>query len=224
MAAGLRYKFHGSEIRVLVDYDPSGTSAIAINAITQANPPVVTTGAAHGLEDGGVVRFSDDVGGMLDLRGIVAVVNVLSPTSFELPDFDSTNYTAFTSGGTVDIGVFSNFCELTNYSRAGGSAPEIPATSLCSTGVEVELGLRDYGTTTLDYNFAPNTTIQRALEESQRVSAMTAVQIVLPSGGGTMTQMGFVQSTSEQAGVGTPLWTGSATIRNTGSRYDVETA
>lgn len=224
MAAGLHYKFHGSEIKVLVDFDPSGTSGIPISAITQADPPVVTTTGAHGLEDAGVVRFSNDVGGMIDLRNIVAIVNVLSPTTFELPDFDSTGYPAFTSGGSVDIGVFSNWCELTNYARQGGSAPEIPATTICSTGVEVVLGLRDFGTTTLDFNFAPNTTIQRALQESAENSSITGVQIVLPENGGIMTQLGYVQSASEQAGVGTPLWQGSMTIRNTGPRYDVEIA
>lgn len=223
MAAGIRYKFHGSQIRVLVGYDPEGSSAIAISSITQADPPLVTT-ATHGLEDGDIVRFSDDVGGMTELRGIVAVVDVQSATTFTLPDYDSTDYAAYTSGGSVDIGNWSNFCELTNYNRAGGSAAEIPATSLCSTAVEIELGLRDFGTTTLDYNFAPNTTIQGALHDSAETSSPTAVQVVLPNNGGTMTQLGFVQSDSETAGVGTPLWTGSTTIRNTGSRYDVELA
>ncbi len=124
------------------------------------------------------------------------------------------------SGGKADVGAFSNFCELTGYNRAGGSSPEIDAESLCSTAKEYEIGLPDFGTTKLDFNFAPRTAIQVALDAFYRSGEKMAVKVVLPKNGGEMVQLGFVQQTSEQVGKG-GLWTGSMTLRNTGPRYDV---
>lgn len=219
MAGGQYSKFHGSEVKLLTEYNPSGSSAPTISAITAADPPVVTT-STHSLETGDVVRFSTDVGGMTELRGVTAVVEVLSATTFSLPHVTASGYAAYTSGGHIDVGVFTNFCELTNYNRAGGSSPEIPTVTLCSTAAEFTTGLPDFGTTTLDYNFAPETTVQEALDDSHRNGTITAIRVILPEGHGDMTQLGFVQSSSEQAGVGT-IWTGSTTIRNTGPRYDV---
>jgi hypothetical protein len=37
MAGGLRYKFHGSQIKVLTDYDADSPS-IVLTGITKANP------------------------------------------------------------------------------------------------------------------------------------------------------------------------------------------
>ena len=111
-------------------------------------------------------------------------------------------------------------CELTGYNRTGGSSPEIPATSQCSTEAEYEIGLPDRGTTAIDYHFAPKTAIQVALHDFDESKQMMAVKITLPNNGGEMVQLGFVQQQSEQAAVGT-LWTASVTIRNTGPRYDI---
>jgi len=219
MSAGQFSKFHGSEIKLLTSYDPEGSSAPTVSAVTAANPAVVTT-STHSLETGDVVRFSTDVGGMTELRSVVAVVEVIDATSFSLPYVDSSGYAAYTSGGHIDVGVFTQFCELTNYARQGGTSPEIPTVTLCSVAAEFTTGLPDFGTTQLDYNFAPETTVQEALDDSHRNGTITAIRVILPEGHGDMTQLGFVQSSSEQAGVGT-IWTGSTTIRNTGPRYDV---
>lgn len=223
MASAQRYKFQGSEVRILVDYDPEGTAAPDISAITAANPPVVTTSGAHGLEDGDIVQFSDDVGGMIELRNLVAIVNVIDTTSFEVVDVDASGYTAYTSGGHINVGVMSNWCELTNVNQQGGTATEIPASGLCSTAIEIETGLQDFGTTTFDFFFAPRTTIQQALQTAARNGDEIAYQVILPNQGGTRTQLGSVTSTSMQGGVN-GLWTASATFRNSGQPYDVEFA
>jgi len=216
MAAGQRFKFQGSQIKVLTEFVTG--SSDGITGITKADPPVVTA-SAHGLSVGDVVYLSG-IGGMTELNNKAYIVGTV-PTSgtFTLWDVDSSGYGTYTSGGDWTEGSFSNLCELTNYARTGGTSPEIPATSLCSDAQEYEVGLPDFGTTALSFNFAPNTTVQGALHDWHLSGATMAVKIILPNSGGTMTQLGFVQQETETAGVG-GLWTATATIRNTGNRLD----
>lgn len=216
MAGGKRHKFHGTTFQVLTGF-LDGSSSIAITAITQANPPVVTA-AAHGLADGDVVKIVGVVG-MTELNDEIFVVQNVDTNTFELADVSASAYGAYVSGGSVQEAVFSNFCELTNHNRQGGTSPEIPATSACSTAQEFEIGLPDYGTTQIDYNFAPRTAVQLAVQEFYDSGEKMATRITLPKSGGTMVQLGYIQQTSENAGVG-GLWAGSLTMRNTGPRAD----
>lgn len=220
MSSSKTFKFAGSTIAVLTGFDANSPS-MAITGITQANPAVVSC-AAHGLVDGAVVKLSG-IDGMIELNDEVFVVNVLTDSTFELVDQDTTSYTAYSSGGVVDVGSFSNFCELTGYNRQGGSKPEIDSTSLCSDAAEYELGLRDFGTTQLDFKFAPQTTIQAAIKTFDASGDKMAVRVDLPRSGGRMVQLGFIQQTTEQAQVN-GIWSGSITVRNTGARVDFPAA
>jgi len=220
MTASKTFKFAGSTIAVLTGFDAESPSR-AITGITKANPAVVTS-ASHGLVDGDVVKITGVVG-MTEVNDEVFVVNVLTSSTYQLVGANSTDYTAYASGGRFDKGAFSNFCELTGYNRAGQAKPEIDSTSLCSDAAEYELGLRDFGTTQLDFKFAPQTTIQSALKEFDESGDKLAVRVDLPKSGGRMVQLGFVQQTSEQAAVN-GIWTGSLTIRNTGARVDFAAA
>lgn len=219
MAGGVRYKFQGSQIQVLTDYDANSPS-IAISNISKTNPAVLTYSGSVDPAEGSVVKIFG-VGGMTEVNGNVFVVD--NPNSgantFELFGIDATAYGSFTSGGHFDIATFSNFCELTNYNRQGGTSPEIPATTVCSTATEYEIGLPDFGTTQMDFNFAPGTAVQTALHTFHISGDIMAVKIILPNSGGNLVQLGFMQQESETAGVG-GLWTASATIRNTGERFD----
>ncbi len=69
-----------------------------IVSITNADPAVVTTGAAHLYSDGEEVNISDCVGmeELNDRRFIIANVDA---TTFELIGEDSTEYSAYVSGG-----------------------------------------------------------------------------------------------------------------------------
>lgn len=214
MAGGKRFKFQGSTIAVSATF--SGTP-LTITAITSANPAVVTS-TAHGLTDGDVVKIAAVVG-MTEVNGEMFVVNQTGVNTFELIGADSTGYAAYVSGGTATEAVFSNWCELTGYNRQGGSKTENPASSLCSTATEYELGLPDFGTTQFDFFFAPQTAVQLAMKAYDASNEKMAVKVTLPKSGGIMTQLGFVQQMSEQSAVN-GLWTGSITVRNTGSRYD----
>jgi hypothetical protein len=217
MSGGKRFKFAGSQIAVLTGYDAESPSK-AITGITNANPAVVSV-SNHGLQDGDVVYISG-CNGMTEVNGDAYVVDMKTSGTFALVDTDSTGWGTWSSGGHMDKASFSNFCELTGYNRAGAASPEIDATSLCSVANEYEIGLPDFGSTSLDFNFAPKTAIQLAIMDFYKSGAKTAVKVTLPNSGGTMVQLGFIQNVSEQVGKG-GLWTGSMTLRNTGARYDV---
>ena len=220
MSGGKRFRFQGSTIAVVTEFGADSPSLHVLD-ITKADPAVVTTSAAHGLSNGDVVKLSGILG-MTEVNDEVFVVESLTSTTLSLVGVDSTNYGTFVDSGSasVDVASFSNFCELTGYNRQGGSKTENDASSLCSTAVEVELGLPDYGTTQLDFFFAPRTAIQTALADFDASGDKLAVKVTLPRSGGVMVQLGFIQQLSEQAAVN-GLWTGSITLRNTGARYDV---
>lgn len=216
MAGGKRFKFQGSRISFLTDWHTDSPSD-SLSAATKANPCVVTS-AGHGRSDADVVRITSVVG-MTELNDGVFVVKTVDANSYKLLGVDSSGYTTYVSGGKVDVGTFSNLCELTNYNRQGGSSPEIGATSICSEAAEFEIGLPDYGSVQVDYNFAPSVGVQQALQAAYESGETIAVKIVLPKNGGTMVLLGFVQQTSEQAG-NNGIWTGSLTMRLTGKRHD----
>lgn len=216
MSGGKRYKFHGSTFQIMTGVDEDSPNP-EITAVTKADPPVVTS-AGHGLADGDVVKIIDVVG-MTELNDELFVVSNKTNDTFELTDVRGSGYGTYSSGGEIQKVTFSNFCELTNYNRQGGTSPEIPATSACSTAQEFEIGLPDYGTTQIDYNFAPQTAVQLAVQGYYDSGEKIAVKVALPGSGGTMVQLGFIQQTSENAGVG-GLWAGSLSIRNTGPRAD----
>jgi len=90
-----------------------------ISGATQANPVVITTSAAHNLNDGTKLQivnlpgfgysydeFTYDLGSMPEINDKTFYADVLSPTSFALYTdvaltitVDGTGYTAYTSGG-----------------------------------------------------------------------------------------------------------------------------
>jgi len=86
---------------------------LTVSGITQANPAVVTTSSAHGLETGDIVRLYD-VGGMTEVNDAGYTITVVSTTTFSLDGIDSTGYTAYTSGGTADVGKVSDTATVTS--------------------------------------------------------------------------------------------------------------
>lgn len=76
-----------------------------ITAITQADPGVLTSNS-HGFSDGDEV-FVSGVGGMTELNGRNYIVANSTTNTFTLTDLfgndiDTTNFTAFTTGGTAE--------------------------------------------------------------------------------------------------------------------------
>lgn len=80
-------------------------SRVAISAITQANPCVITTASNHNMTTGQVVRLHVPLSyGMVQLNQLAASITVLSATTFSLQatqvptavNIDSSSFTAFT--------------------------------------------------------------------------------------------------------------------------------
>lgn len=86
-----------------------------INAISQANPCVVTTSSAHGFETDQIVRITDLGSDMPTARGMNQLNNnrysitVIDSTRFSLQDpvtgldINSLSYTTYVSGGRVNV-------------------------------------------------------------------------------------------------------------------------
>lgn len=87
----------------------------SISGVTQADPCVVTTSAAHGYSTGDIVRITQlgDAGatdyGMDQLNNNRYKIVVLTTTTFSLQDpvsgadIDSSSYDAYSSGGKVNL-------------------------------------------------------------------------------------------------------------------------
>ena len=91
---------------------------VNISGITQANPAVVTVVAAHQFQLGDPINISGVVG-MTQINGWFTVSDITPSTELKLHayatgvDIDSTAYTAYGSGGTVQYGNQTN--DLINY-------------------------------------------------------------------------------------------------------------
>jgi hypothetical protein len=217
MAAGKRIKFQDTRIQFLTGWSGDSPSEVVIG-ITKANPAVVNI-TAHGRTTGDVVRLLGALG-MTEVNGNIYPVTRIDANHYSLLDTNSTDYGTYTpSSGKADLAVFSTLCELTGFNRQGGSSPEIPATTQCSTAAEFEIGLPDFGTAQVDFHYSPDVAVQQAIDAAQLSGDPFAYKITfLRKPGVFVIGLGFVQQTSEQGQVG-GLWTGSFTMRSTGRKY-----
>ncbi len=71
-------------------------ASAVINSITQANPGVVTTSAAH-LYTSGQAIYLHNITGMTQVNARAFVITLISPTQFHLGE-DTSAYSAYTSG------------------------------------------------------------------------------------------------------------------------------
>lgn len=115
-SAGASFNFLDTTTNGFTVADTPGgqaSSHAAISNITQADPCVVTTSAAHGFQTNQLVRFTNlgDCGavnhGMAQLNNNRYAIVVINATSFSLKfvetgePVDSTAFTAYVSGGQV---------------------------------------------------------------------------------------------------------------------------
>lgn len=81
----------------------NGTKAlsggITVTGVTQANPAVVTMSGTHYLLTGDKTVI-ESATGMIELNGVYTITK-LTATTFELDNTDSTDYAAWSSGGTL---------------------------------------------------------------------------------------------------------------------------
>lgn len=100
---------------------------VTVTGATQANPGVITTGAAHGLTTGDEVGFLG-VGGMTNLNGNGYTVTVIDTTSFSI-GVNTSAFTAFTTGGNMHLNT-----NTSTYSVGTGGAAHLGLTAV--TGLD----------------------------------------------------------------------------------------
>lgn len=216
MTIGKRYKFQGTKFQV----ETARAAAKKITGISNAAKGVFTI-TAHGYTVGQTL-FVDAEDGMPELAaGEYVVDSVPSSSTFTLAGVDTSNYAAFIAGSPSDnsaaLVTFTDFCELTGYNQQGGQADTIDATTICSTAKEFETGLADTGTLSLDYNAAPLTPVQLAIEAAQAAGSIVAFRLVFPKNGGTIIMFGSVQSTG-MSGSNGDLHKATASVKLTGPK------
>lgn len=126
-------------------------TAKTITGISKANPAVVTA-TVHGLATGDVVALAAIVG-MVELNGTEAPIKVLTANTFELVGVNSTDYTAWTSGGTATPFTFVESEQHKSYNFDDPGAAEQDVTTMVSDEKEFDIGLPDPGTFTADMHF-----------------------------------------------------------------------
>lgn len=143
---------------------PGNTSSTAsISGATQADPCVITA-TAHGFSNDDQVRITGVVG-MTELNDRIFYIDNVAANTFQLVDIDSTNYTAWSSGGTAT---------KVNYTLSSAAAPSTSAPHTISwtkvadaieyniykesNGVYGQIGVAS-GTSFKDINIGANTTL-----------------------------------------------------------------
>ena len=92
--------FEDLNMRIMKDGGYVLKPAATITGVTQANPAVVTTSAAHTFANGENATITGVIG-MTELNGNAYVIGNVTSTTFELTGIDSTAYTAYSSGGSA---------------------------------------------------------------------------------------------------------------------------
>lgn len=115
-------------------------SAVTVSAITKASPGVATA-TSHGLTDGTIGYFSDDLAGMDELAGSAASVSAPATNTFELEQRNTTNFGTFTSGTFTPVTAWSTLSKSTAYNIPNATADELDVTTLLDTVKKTEAGL-----------------------------------------------------------------------------------
>lgn len=119
-------------------------ASATISGATQANPCVVTTGAAHGFSNGDLI-YIDDVVGMTQINKRIYTIANITGTTFELSGVNSTAYTAYSSGGAA-------------------SPSSVPFFTTAAGSASVTVTLQDHGVTAGgDVVFPISTTMQSSV-------------------------------------------------------------
>jgi hypothetical protein len=167
-------------------------AADTITGITQASPGVVSS-TGHGIANGAIVRIASVVG-MQQVNNRAFVVANTSANAFDLKGVDTTNYTAYASGGQAFAQTMTEIGFLRSPGGLDGEAPDVDVTHLRSLEREFLLGLADPG------NFqcqlwvpAGGDTGQARLRKLKELGTAAAFSLTLASGE-VMAFMGLVKS------------------------------
>lgn len=153
-----------------------------ITAISKATEAAVT--ATHDFSIGDYVVFDDDIGGMTELINRVARVKSVSTTvSFVCEGLDSTNFTTFTSGGTVSkITAFHSFSNVTAFNFPEPQPNRIDITTIHDSQKKEMFGLDDAATISLPIIADPTSTVMTAVRTAALAKTLRAFRVTLQNG------------------------------------------
>ena len=138
---------------VKVEIESSLSASLVVTGVTVADPAVATS-ASHGLSDGDVVVFKA-LRGMVSLNGQVArVVNATTDT-FELEDFDTSRYSAWTAGTCDKISSWETLGNAQGVSLTDIPPEKVDLTSLRSKTKKYTYGLPNTLDGTINGLYAP---------------------------------------------------------------------
>lgn len=157
--------------------------AVALTAISNAAPPVATTGAAHGGVDGDefVIFNSWD-----DFNESVARIDQLSTTTFGIPGYDSSDanwYPPASSGGTVQkISGWQEIGQVLGITPQGGEAKFEEVNPFDRrNGVKIPTGF-SAASLEMTLGWDRSRTDQQLLQTASRTAGKRAFKFVLPGG------------------------------------------
>lgn len=171
----------------------------AITGITQADPAVVTC-PSHGYSDGDLIKITGVVG-MQQVNNRAFIIDNQDTNSFELKNIDSTDYTAFSSGGSPETGLaqkvtLSAVGEVRDIPEMGGTEPnEFDVSHLLSVAEEKLAGLPRQSNVSFNVWFDPSTANHLTLLKANEDLEDRAFKITNPTSWnlGIVAQVGGVK-------------------------------
>lgn len=134
---------------VRVEIAATYTAAKTVTAVTKASPGVATS-TTHGMTDGTIGYFSDDVAGMEEIAGVAFSVDVPGASAFNLEGEDTSTYGTYTTGTFVPVATWTTLSTATSYEISDAAPDQIDATVLLSRIKVQEAGLLANQTITLN--------------------------------------------------------------------------
>lgn len=150
-----------------LEMSTGSTGSHAISAITKATGgAVMTLASGHGTVKGDVVDLSG-IGGMTELNGFSFPVTAVTGNTVTI-DVDSSEFTAYTTGGTVAKRTWIETAEHKSIQRNKNPRAEISHTTLVSEAHEKQYGLEDGGSMTIAINRLETEPAQQAMVTAER--------------------------------------------------------
>lgn len=166
---------------VKIEIAATYAAAIAVTAVSKANPAVATS-AAHGMANN-VVGYFSGVAGMAQLEGQACRVKNQATNTFELQGLNTTTFSDYSAGNFIPVATWATLAEATNYSLGGGAAEKLDATTLLDIVKVEEQGLLPASTASIGV-LAQDTPSAAAqlLEAAVQTQGFVLVRITLGNG------------------------------------------
>ncbi len=152
-----------------------------ISAITTADPGVVTTGTAHGLTTGDVLKFSVSAG-MVELDGQLVRITTTATDTFSLESLDTSDYSTFTAGSYQEISAWHTLSNAQSASMPDGTPTKIDITTLIDKSKQYAYGLPDAPDGTISGLYDPANAGVVAIKAATKSNSALAFKIAWAGG------------------------------------------